>query len=905
MPTPAPSRLAVVLLASIALPLAGQAKPKPAAPKKAEAPKAAAAAPAVAGPVLAPASLKAFKARALGPAQMGGRVSEIALHPRDPYTWYVALGTGGLMKTSDNGASFKALFDREAVHSLGAVAIAPSAPKVLYAGSGEANDRNSSGWGDGVYKSTDGGETWTHTGLRSSRTIARVLVHPTDSNTAWVAATGDLWNWGGERGCYRTTDGGATWTRSLSAPKPWDERAGCGDIVMDPKEPTTLYAALYARRRQPWEFIWGASATDGNDVGGIFKTTDNGATWSKLTNGLPARTGRIGLAVSASDPRIVYALVQSDAHGTDGIDQVESRSGGVFRSDDAGATWRRVNDYNPRPFYFSQIRVDPTDPNTVYVLGFVLAQSTDGGKTFQEDRSRGVHADLHALVIDPKAPKRLLLGTDGGVYQSYDAGKGWVFHNSFAGGEYYRINVDLSVPYRICGGLQDNLNWVGPSATRSAEGIRNADWVNITGGDGFYCFFDRDDPDLVFAESQQGALHRFHLRIADRKQLRPTPQEGQRAFRFHWNSPLLPSAHDKGAFYLAGNHVFRFTDRGDKWTVISPDLSAQQYDRTRTTGSGAENYGVVYALAESPVRAGMLWAGTDDGRLWLTRDGGQQWTELTANLPAALKGQWLTRLEASAADPEVAYLVCAAYRSGDLSPHAYRTADGGKTWQSVAGDLPANGPVKVLKEDPFNPNVLYAGTEFGLFVSADRGGRWTRLGELPTIPVDDIVVHPRERDLVIATHGRSLYVIDDIRALHDLTVEAQAAPVAFAPPRPALGAPKFPGWTDSWGTATYRGENPPDGALLTYHVKEWTGDGVSVSIAGPDGRTVASLKGPGAPGFQRLAWDLKPTSEFLAQGRSQQNRFVRPGTYKVTLSYGKTKVERELEVRVVEGVETW
>ncbi|MFL5579320.1 MAG: WD40/YVTN/BNR-like repeat-containing protein, partial [Gemmatimonadaceae bacterium] len=596
---------------------------------------------------------RGLRARGIGPAVMGGRVSDIALDPRTPSTFYVGLGTGGVMKTTDGGASFSAVFERQPVASVGAVAVAPSDPSVVWVGSGEPNDRNSSSWGNGVYRSTDGGGTWTNVGLKASRTIARIVVHPTDPKTAYVAAMGDLWGWSAERGCYRTTDAGATWARVLSAPAPLSDRVGCGDIAIDPSNPSVVYAALYARRRLPWAFEYGPGATEGRDAGGIYKSTDGGATWKKLAGGLPVQTGRIGLAVYAKNPRVVYAVVQSDEGGTQNIDMVRSRRGGVFRSDDGGETWTRQSALDPRPFYFSQIRVDPANDQKVYVLGYALHVSEDGGKSWREDRFKNVHPDNHALAIDPRQPERLLLGNDGGAYQSFNAGESWAHLSTFAGGEFYRINVDMGTPYRVCGGLQDNLNWVGPSRTRTKDGIVNSDWINIEGGDGFYCVFDPDSSNIVYAESQSGYVHRMNLATGEVRNLRPEPTEGQAAFRFHWNSPLIGSRHTRGALYLGGNRVFKLTDRGEHWRTISPDLTTQNVQRILATGSGAETYGVVYALAESPAKAGMLWAGTDDGKLWVTEDDGANWTDLTASLPAAVKGQWISRVEPSSKDARV------------------------------------------------------------------------------------------------------------------------------------------------------------------------------------------------------------------------------------------------------------
>lgn len=876
-------------------------------------------------PALAP-----LKGRAIGPAVMGGRVSEIALDPLDPATFYVGFATSGVWKTVDGGATFSPLFDREETQSIGAVAVAPSDRRVVWVGTGEANDRNSSGFGRGVFRSGDAGATWTKVGLASSRTIARIVVDPRRADTAFVAAMGDLWVPGGERGLYKTTDGGRNWSLVLAAPAPDDRVTGCGDVAIDPRDPDTLYAALYARQRFPWRFDYGVGATAGRDVGGIFKSTDGGANWRRLSGGLPTLTGRIGLSVYAKDPRIVYAVVQSDEGGTSSIDDSKSKRGGVFRSADGGETWTRVNPLNPRPFYFSQVRVDPIDDRRVYLLGFMLHVSDDGGKSFREDLFKNVHADCHALAIvplppalvadaeaaarsaDPDGPppapavsRHLVLGTDGGVYQSFDAAASWAFLDRVPAGQFYRINVDRGVPYRICGGLQDNTNWVGPSRTGSQEGIRNADWTEIGGGDGFYCVFDPEDPAIVYAESQEGYLHRFNMRTGEMKGLRPEPTEGQPRYRFHWNSPLIGSRHEPGTMFLAGNVVFRVRDRGETFEVISPDLTANDPARTVSVGSGAENYGVIYTLAESPVAAGTLWAGTDDGRLWITRDGGASWTDLTARLPAAIQGQWLSRVEASAHDASVAYLAVAAYRTGNHAPLAFRTGDAGASWQPIAGDLPAECPIRVVREDPRNPSVLYAGTEYGLFTSLDRGAHWTRLGGLPAVIVADLVIEPTERDLVIGTHGRSLYIIDDLTALQELTPEVAGRALHLFPPLPSHGAYRVRGWLDSAGSAVFRGENPPEGAVLTAWLREPDEEAAKLTISDASGRPVADLPLPGTPGLNRVSWDLRPTKEYRTEyGGEDPRKFVPPGEYLVTLRRGKERATQKLLVTIEEGIET-
>ena len=848
-------------------------------------------------------ALAALKARAIGPAVMGGRISTIALDPVDSSTCYVGLGTGGIMKSTNAGASFSAIFEKEKVAAIGAIAVAPSDPKVVWVGTGEANDRNSSSWGNGVYLSEDGGTSFKSVGLADSRAIARIVVHPKDPKTAWVAAMGDLWAPSASRGLFKTTNGGASWTKVLQAQGEYDDRVGCGEVVIDPSNPDILYATLYARRRTPWSFTFGPPLTGGKDLGGIFKSVDGGAHWSKLTSGLPKDTGRIGLAVFAKNPKIVYAIVQADPDGATGW-AVRVKSGGVFRSDDAGASFTRVNPLNPRPFYFSQIRIDPENDQRVYVLGYLVHVSDDGGKSFREDAFKKVHADCHALAIDPGKRDRLLLGTDGGLYQSYDAGKTWDFLNRFAAGEFYRVNVDMSTPYRICGGLQDNLNWVGPGRTYSKEGIVNGDWINVGGGDGFSCVFDPKDPDLVYAESQEGELHRFNLSSGALKTLKPEPNEGQSRFRFHWNAPLIGSVHQPGVLYLGGNRVFRIAERGEQWSIISGDLSASIRGRIDTTGSGAETYGIVYTLSESPVKSGMLWAGTDDGKLWVTDNDGKEWTDLSASLPKQAKGEWLSRIDAGHKDAAVAYLAVDAHRSGSLAPLAWRTADRGKSWTSIAGDLPADHPVKLVREDPVNPNLLYAGTEFGLFLSVDMGKRWIKFSGLPTVAVDDIVVHPRDRDLVIATHGRSLFVIDDLTPIQELTAETRAKEAQLFPIPKALGRFLLPGWEDSSGSTIYRGANPPEGALISFWIKEGGPDPVKLEIKNAQGQTVANLTLPAMTGINRASWDLKPTKDVLTEYGGEGSLFVRAGTYEVTLTYGKETSKQKFDVAIAPGIET-
>jgi len=881
-------------------------------------------APSPTAPQLTDVLFKNLKARSIGPAVMGGRVSDIAIDSHNPFIFYVGLGHGGVFKTNDNGVTFDPVFDKQPVLSIGAVAVAPSDSEVIWVGTGEANDRNSSDWGDGVYRSTDGGEKWQNVGLKNSRAIARIVVDPKKPEVAYVAAMGNLWTDGGERGLFKTTDAGKNWKLILQAAAPHEARSGCGDVVVDPTNPEIAYAALYARQRTPWSFTSGPSVTGGEDVGGIFKSTNGGATWKKLGGGLPAQTGRIGLAISASNPKIVMAVVQSYEGGFGSLVDLRSKTGGVFRSEDGGEKWTRTSAMDPRPFYFSQIRIDPANDQRVYLLSFALLVSDDGGKNFREDLTEKVHPDCHALAIQPgtvappkppkpedknKPPKppvcqRLLLGTDGGVYQSFASGKNWDHLNKIPAGEFYRISLDDTKPYfRIAGGLQDNENWVGPSGVQSKEGIRNCDWTALAGGDGFYVLFDPTDRDTFYAESQQGEVHRINLRNGELRRLRPEPAEGQPRYRFHWNSPMVMSRHKPGVIYLGGNCVFRLIDRAEQYSVISPDLTRNDPARTNAAGSGAENYGVVFSLAESPKRAGLLWAGTDDGRLWITENEGGKWTELTNNLPEPARGQWVVHIEPSNIDANAAYVATNAYRSGDDRATILRTADLGKTWQSVAGDLPVNDPVEVVREDPVNAKLLYAGTHFGLFASFDQGTHWVRISDVPPVRVDDIQIHPRTADLAIATHGRSIAILDDTIPFREFTPEVAAKPAQLFSVRSVTGAYLQPGFVDSNGKGIYRGQNPVEGALFTVWIREFTGDEIKIAVTKSTGQPVANLKAPGAPGFTRLNWDLRPTKDVSVEyGGDDPKRLLPAGDYTAELTFGTTKAKQTFHVDLAEGI---
>ncbi len=776
---------------------------------------------------------------------------------------------------------------------------------MVWVGTGEANSRNSSSWGNGVYRTVDGGATWRHLGLDATRTIARVVTHPTDSNTVYVAALGRLWGENPERGVFKTTDGGRTWQHVLRV----DARTGAVDLVMDPSDPQRLYAAMYARRRTPWSYEGGST------TGGIFRTRDGGRTWTKCVEGLPAHTGRIGLEVWRKDPRVVFAVVESDEGGHLSDFEEKSRAGGVFRSDDGGGHWRRLTDLVPRPFYFGQIRVQPDDSTRVYLLGTDLWISDDGGHAFRAGGARNLHPDLHAMWVDPSGGGRVLLGTDGGLFVSHDRAANWDFVNNLAIGEFYNLAVDMRDPYFIYGGLQDNQTWGGPNRTRFEVdswleenrhlGILNDHWFCLGGGDGFHVAVDPTDPDRVYWESQGGSLNRTDLASGKKRVLRPVAKEGQPVFRFNWNTPFALSPHDPSVLWMGGNRLFRLTEHGDRWEPASPDLTTQDARRMVTGGSGAETYCTITTLSESPLRRGQVWVGTDDGKVWVTPDGGANWDDLTRNVRGVPPGLYVSRIEASHHDARTAYLSIDGHRSDELAPFVLVTHDLGRTWTSIVGDLPAGVPVKVVREDPFQPALLFAGTEAGLFATLDHGRHWTKMDRgLPTVAVDDILIHPRERDLIAGTHGRSVYVLDDIGALEQWGATAAHDTLTLFAPRPttAFHVREIGG---AWGQRMFAAKNPPFGALLDYHVARELVDGVSIAIADSAGHVVRKLTGPGSVGLHRVTWDLvtgDPRARIPRPEWNDQPAFVVPGRYTVTLTGGNAAPQRQtLEVRVAPG----
>ena len=850
---------------------------------------------------------KSLEFRSIGPANMGGRISDFAVVQSNPAEYYVATATGGVFKTTNNGTTWKGVFEKEAVASTGAVAVFQKQPKRVWVGTGEGNNRNSSAWGKGIYLSDDGGESWTCMGLQNTAAIARIVCDPDDSLTVYVAALGKLWGPNAERGVFKSRDGGRTWSQVLKI----DANTGAVDLAIDPRHPERLYAALYARRRTPWSYS-GVSET-----GGIYRSNDRGASWSKCTNGLPKRTGRIGLSVYAKQPDIVFAVVESDEGGRLSDFEETSRAGGVFRSDDAGASWRRVSPFSPRSFYFSQIRVQPDDSSRVYLLGTDLYVSDDAGVTFRARGARAVHPDCHAMWIDPANPRHLLLGNDGGINESFDRAGTWRYVNNLAIGEFYNVTTNMREPYYdVFGGLQDNQSWGGPSRTRleldnwfddtrGGHGIMNDHWFVLGGGDGFHVAADPTNPDVVWYESQGGEILRQDLVSGRERNCRPSHNEGEPVFRFNWNTPFFVSPHDPSVLYMGGQYVFRLYERGDKWERISPDLTTADPKKMATGGSGAEQHCTIVSLSESPAQAGVIWAGTDDGKVWVTPDGGRTWRDLTANVRGVPAGLYVSRIDASPLDAQTAYLSYDGHRSDDTAPYVFVTHDQGRTWASIAAGLPKDAPVVVVRAGRKNKDLVYVGTEFGMYVSLTGGRDWLPLKNgLPTVAVDDIHTQPRDLDLVVGTHGRSMYILDGVQVFEEWNARTLSDTVSFFTPKTAWAWHRR-GIGGKFGSDDFSAKNPPFGAWLDYFTPRELEGGVSIAIADSAGREVRTLSGPGEAGFHRVVWDLTagdPKTRIPRTEYSGQPPLVKPGRYRVTLTAGRARVRTQwVEVRAVPG----
>lgn len=891
--------------------------------------------------------LQDFRWRSIGPTGQGGRVDDIAVHPDDPHTFLVGLATGGLWKTTNNATTFRPVFDIYGTHSIGAVAYAPSNPDIVYVGTGEANNRQSSSFGDGVYKSVDGGETFTHTGLRETQTIARVRVHPTDPNTVWIAANGRLFAANPERGVFKSTDGGRSWRKVLYV----DENTGATDLVLHPTDPDRLYAATYQRRRTACCFVGGGPGS------GIWRSDDGGETWTRLEgNGLPRGTmGRIALTTTPAAPEMVYAQIEVAADREDPLSEEEQEEwerleeadslapdlqwNGIWRSQDGGGSWDFRSNENGRPMYFSQIRVSPEDPELVYVVDQRIHKSRDGGETFERLDGYG-HVDQHAYWIDPRDDDHMMTGNDGGVDVTWDEGETWESLRWAALGQPYHVSVDMQRPYRVCTGLQDNGTWCGPSTVREGP-ILAEDWFGAGGGDGFYTAQPNDDPLTIYSESQNGNLRRIDMMDGESESIEPeapdedAPTESNivpmpavdMEIRWNWNTPFVLSPHNSRIIHAGGNRFFTSRDRGETWTM-SPDLTkdvdkdtvvvmtfrnalprCRQEERgvdcILSRNDGVRDWSTMVSVAESPIVPGLLWAGSDDGNIQVSRDGGATWTEVSRNLPGGTTTYYVSRVEASHFDPATAYVSIDGHKSGDMRPYVYVTRDYGRSWTSIASNLPEHGNVNTVRQDPVNPDLLYAGTEFGFFVSFDEGGEWHAfMPDLPVVRIDDVLVHPRENDLVLATHGRSIMILDDMTALQAMTPDVLASDVHLFDPREAVL------WKEDiredrsvTGDKNWEGENAPRGTFIQYFLGSAASGDVTITIE--DAATVEHIReieGTAREGLNRVLWDLEtdPRPDPDDPDDDPEPQSVEPGVYRVTLSVGGE--ERTALVRVLEDV---
>ncbi len=858
------------------------------------------------------APLQHLQWRELGPAVMGGRIDDFAVVESHPDVMYVAAASGGIWRTRDGGITWAPIFEHLGPMSIGAIAVSQLDPSIVWAGTGEPNNRNTSSWGGGVFKSTDGGDTWTSVGLADTQHIGQIEIHPRDPNIVYVAALGHLWGPNSERGLYKTSDGGKTWKRVLAV----NDDTGVVDVKLDPGSPDIVYAAAYQRRRADYGFNGGGPGS------ALYRSTDGGESWKKLTNGLPygegkGDTGRIGIAIYRKDPRIVYVEVE------------HPKTGGLFRSEDRGETWTRMSGVDPNPAYFSRFWIDPNNDLRIYIAALqsrgVMAGVTvseDGGKTFQTGLGDSVHPDFHAMWIDPANSRHMIIGVDGGMYVSRNGGADWEHLNQIRIGQAYQVGYDMSRPYHVCAGFQDNGSMCGPVENRHVNGITNSDWMRVMAGDGFHTVPDRADPNLVYVEAQDGQLHRLDLTTHEWASITPVPKDGEPPYRFYWNAPVITSEHDPKTLYFGAQYLFKSTDRGDSWTVISPDLTTgvdrntlpimgvMPKDQTVSRGYGVTWYPCITRIGESPLDPNVVWVGTEDGNLQLTRDGGKTWKNVAADLRDVPKGTYVSGIEASHFEAGTAYVVFDAHRANDFTPHVLLTTNYGAAWATVSGGLPHDGSAFVVREDPKNARVLFAGTEFGAYGSFDRGATWARFASnLPTVRVDDIQIHPRDRDLILATHGRSLWVLDDITPLEQLT-EAQHSDATLFDVRPAVSWRRFGPTNAQEGTKPFSGPNPPEGALISYYLKH-PSEHVEIAVTDREGEELARFKGTDHPGINRVNWDLRysmpvqPTAEdrwaasegFFSGSIHEPGPFVEPGDYTVTLRAGGHELRKTVHVQ--------
>ena len=838
-----------------------------------------------------------LKWRCVGPANFAGRFVDVEAVEND-YTHVIAASaSGGVWKSVNAGTTWKPIFDNYSSASIGDIKVYQKNPNIIWVGTGEANNRNSVAWGDGIYKSTDGGKTFEHKGLGETKQISRILIHPDDPDIVYVAAIGYLWGFSGERGVFKSEDGGNTW-RKLTGGLPDDGKTGAIDLVMDPKKPNTLYVAMYQRLRKPYRF------DSGGENGGIYKTTNSGKTWKKLTNGLPeGPTGRIGLDIYRKNPKILMAIVE---HGNQPkpyepeFNDMNNLGTGIYRSEDGGKSWKFLNRYNNRPFYYSQIRINPTDDQRVYVLSTTIQTSDDGGQTFTRG---GLNfeggLDFHGLWIDPNDGDRYYLAKDKGLTLTYDHGEHFILFDNMPVGQFYALGVDNRDPYYIYGGTQDNGTWGGPNFSKDARGVLNDSWWKLHWGDGMYIQIDPDDWTNGFTESENGSFRHYNVKTREVEYRRPASSNlidpaghlaGANAenwrdlVRHNWRSPLVMSKHNAQTLYLGANHLFKTVDSGHSWQVISPDLSTNDPVKTdRESGgltrdiTGAETHCAITAFSESKLDPAMLWVGTDDGNVQITRNGGASWENMRSRIPDVPDALWVSCIEASVHQAGTAYVTFDGHRSDNLEPWIFKTADYGENWQRITDGINQGQVMYVIREDQKNPNLLYAGSEFACFMSVDGGTSWAKLmPDMPTVAFHDLVIHPREGDLVAGTHGRGFWVLDDptpLQQLDDKVLNTDAH---------LFDSKIMTVWNDRSrggvrGHFYYAADNPPyipyredvvrkkliSGGLMHYYLKHEIGSGVRLIITSLDGAQWRIIDGPGTAGIHRVLWDFNfdPTEE--------------------------------------------
>ena len=875
-----------------------------------------------------------LKPRNIGPGGMSGRITAIDVVHQQPDRMFVGTASGGVWKSTSGGIQWEPIFDTEVTASVGAIAIQQSNPSVIWVGTGEGNPRNSLNGGFGIYKSIDGGKSWTSMGLEETRHIHRVIIDPTDPNTVYVGAIGSPWGEHSQRGVYKTTDGGKTWKKILGA----NLKTGVADLVMDPHNPNKLFAALWEHKRDPWFF------KSGGEGSGLYMTHDGGQNWKKLTaeDGLPkGELGRIGIAVAPNKPEVVYALI-------------EAKKNALYKSTDGGFQWKKVNDkagIGNRPFYYSDIYVDPQNENRLYSIFTYVNVSEDGGKSFRQlmpayGVSNGVHPDHHAWWIHPDNGQFMIDGNDGGLNITRDGGKSWRFIGNLPVAQFYHINVDNEYPYNVYGGMQDNGSWRGPAYVWRAQGIRNSYWQEIAFGDGFDVVPDKDDNQMGYAMSQQGYVSRYDWKTGNNYTVRPTPPDATTKLRFNWNAAIGQDPFDNSTVYFGSQFVHKSTDKGLTWSIISPDLTTNDPEKLQQSDSGgltmdatgAENHCTLLVIEPSPVEKGMLWTASDDGRVHYTRDGGDSWVEVTQRLKGLPRGSWIPQIKASATKAGEALLVANDYRRYNYTPYAYRTTDYGKTWKRIVDETDVKSYVLSIVEDPKNPNLMFLGTDDGLYISFSAGEKWQKWTEgFPTVSTKDLVIQPREQDLVIGTFGRAAWVLDDIRPLRALAenpkvLEADIA--LFDPPTAYQAAYQQPTGSRFGGDALYHGENRKRGAMLTYYIqvpkdaKTEKKDSTASSDEKKDGvalkdsirfeifdqdRQIRTLKikTPKASGFHRFYWGMNEKGPQRASRKVSKNTressglSVLPGVYKVRMTYGtavdSTKIQVASDPRIAEN----